>query len=518
MATNNAINVGVVAGGGNTYTFPAATDTLVGRTSTDTLTNKTIQGAAITGALTGTGAYVPVTLLNSGTSASSSTFWRGDGTWATPAGGGTVTNTGGSLTANAVVLGAGTNDTKVVAGITTDGTSVLNLGVNTTTIGKVKMFGNTSGDATIQPAAVAGTATVLTLPAVTGTLATLAGTETFTNKTLTSPVLTTPVINGVSTGTGVAIAATVSTLALRDSNGSLTAVAFNPGVSFVTSAAGTTTLTIASNQVQYVTGSTTQTIQLPVVSTLPLGTMYRVINNSTGNVTVQSSGGNSVFVLRVDASALFFSIATSGTDNTVWDYYLNTVTGSSGKTLTVSNTLTLSGTDGTVMTFPTTTATIARTDAAQTFTGVQTFSSAPVLSTSTITIGGNTNTFQSVADTVVYRATTDTLTNKNVTRRLVTVSAPGATPTTTVANVDIANFTALGAAITSMSTNLVNTGAVDGQLIEFRFTDNGTARAITWGASFGSTTVTLPTTTVISTMLRVLVEYNGSIWQCIAVA
>ena len=37
---------------------------------------------------------LPVTNLNSGTSASSSTFWRWDWTWATPAGGGNVSNSG----------------------------------------------------------------------------------------------------------------------------------------------------------------------------------------------------------------------------------------------------------------------------------------------------------------------------------------------------------------------------------------------------------------------------------------
>ena len=51
-----------------------------------------------------------------------------------------------------------------------------------------------------------------------------------------------------------------------------------------------------------------------------------------------------------------------------------TLTILNNKVFTVNHTLTLAGTDSTVMTFPTTSATIARTDAANTFTGTQVFS------------------------------------------------------------------------------------------------------------------------------------------------
>jgi len=56
----------------------------------------------------------------------------------------------------------------------------------------------------------------------------------------------------------------------------------------------------------------------------------------------------------------------------------STLTIADGKTLTASNSITLAGTDATTMTFPGTSATIARTDAANTFTGAQTIAGGTV--------------------------------------------------------------------------------------------------------------------------------------------
>jgi hypothetical protein len=99
-----------------------------------------------------------------------------------------------------------------------------------------------------------------------------------------------------------------------------TTTQFIDGYATTATAAGTTTLTVASAGQQYFTGTTTQTVVLPVTSTLVLGQTYRVVNNSTGAVTVQSSGANEVAVVSPGTAATFTVILTSGTSAASWDF------------------------------------------------------------------------------------------------------------------------------------------------------------------------------------------------------
>ncbi len=205
LTTPRAIN-GVNFDGSAAITVTAAAGTLSGATlaSGVTASSLTSTGALTSGSID-TGFVVKGVTMTLGSDANYDLYYRNSSgvltrlangstgqflaattsnapSWGTPSGSGTVTNTG-TLTANRVILGNGTSDVTTTAGITTDGTSVLNLGVNATTLGKMKLFGNTSGDATVQPAAVAGTATVVTLPNASSTLPIFGQQITFTGPT-----------------------------------------------------------------------------------------------------------------------------------------------------------------------------------------------------------------------------------------------------------------------------------------------------------------------------------------------
>jgi hypothetical protein len=86
------------------------------------------------------------------------------------------------------------------------------------------------------------------------------------------------------------------------------------------------------------------------------GTTGKLVQNSA--VTVADTTGN---ITGGTYNKVTITAPATGSTLTVAD----------GKTLTANNSLTLSGTDSTTITFPSTSATVARTDAGQTFTGDQ---------------------------------------------------------------------------------------------------------------------------------------------------
>jgi hypothetical protein len=92
------------------------------------------------------------------------------------------------------------------------------------------------------------------------------------------------------------------------------------GYTTTATAAGTTTLTSASTNQQFFTGSTTQTVVLPVTSTLALGLSYLIVNNSTGVVTVQSSGANTITLIPANASVRCTCILITGTTAASWSF------------------------------------------------------------------------------------------------------------------------------------------------------------------------------------------------------
>lgn len=138
------------------------------------------------------------------------------------------------------------------------------------------------------------------------------------------------------TGSGALVFGTAPTLSLPIIDN------FKLGYSTTATGATTTTLTNASNYQQYFTGSTTQTLVLPVTSTLVLGESYVVTNLSTGIVTVQSSGLNTILAMPGNTQAIFTVILVTGTGIASWnaEYVgFSSITGTGAAVLATSPTL-----------------------------------------------------------------------------------------------------------------------------------------------------------------------------------
>lgn len=90
------------------------------------------------------------------------------------------------------------------------------------------------------------------------------------------------------------------------------------GYASTATVAGTTTLTNASEKNQRFTGATTQTVVLPLASTMTLGRGFEIENASTGVITVNSSGGNLVGSIPAGMTAKVRCILASGTTAASW--------------------------------------------------------------------------------------------------------------------------------------------------------------------------------------------------------
>lgn len=186
---------------------------------------------------------------------------------------------------------------------------------------------------------------------------------------------------------------------------------------------------------------------------------------------------------------------------------------SSGKTATINNTLTFAGTDGTTLTFPATSATLARTDAGQTFIGTQTFSgrialgnayldSSTIYSAGSILWSGNGSASGGADGTYVYTSALSlTPIGTFGTATVITYDAPG---TLAQRNGTAAQTFNLGNTVTTVATagewwkldwqgtaNQFRMGAVAGS-------SSGTNRAASWdfGNKLASATaaITVPAT------------------------
>lgn len=183
----------------------------------------------------------------------------------------------------------------------------------------------------------------------------------------------TQTVNGLSYATGVnGLMGVLSQVTVNPANGKITTTSTVQATTFE----GTTSLALTSagtNSIQFFTNA--------------LGTAIGAAYNSGGwnfKVGTQSDPGVNNYTFDGNVYPFTDNTRTSGLSANRWSNVFSsafnnvtitkpatsaTLTIANGKTLTYNNSITITGTDATTMTFPTTSASIARTDAANTFTG-----------------------------------------------------------------------------------------------------------------------------------------------------
>ncbi len=295
-----------------------------------------VQGSPTAGVVAG-----KMQLMTANTSGTMTAFLTGDNAQAaTFANTVNATTFVGALTGNA--------STATTAGTITSTLPILSGGTGQTT--KAAAF-----DA-LQPMSALGD-TIYGGAAGTGTrlAGNITATRNFLRQTGTGAVSAAPAWDTITTGdVGATATPTASTIPLWDANVNFSANNIIEGWRTTATGAGTTTLTITDKFQQYFTGSSTQTVVLPTTSVVA-GGQYQVVNSSSGLVTVQSSGTNTIIILAANTSAIFTALKAAPTAAADWSasYMGATAASSGGLTTSGAFVITLTATGTTGVTLPT---------------------------------------------------------------------------------------------------------------------------------------------------------------------
>ena len=121
-------------------------------------------------------------------------------------------------------------------------------------------------------------------------------------------------------GTGVTSSSGINSVVLRDANSNITANNVLAGYAATVSTASTTVLTAASAYIQRLTGSTTQTFQLPDATTLPNGAAFIFDNDAGGLLTIVNNASATVDTVPSGGADFIYLISNSTTAGT-WTKY-----------------------------------------------------------------------------------------------------------------------------------------------------------------------------------------------------
>ena len=449
-----------------TLTLPTSTDTLVGRATTDTLTNKSISGSTNTLSNIGNSSLTNSSITVNGTSVSLGGSVSGLATNASPTFTGTVTlplttagyvttTSGGVISSVATIPNAGlTNST--ISGVS------LGSNLNALTIG-TGLSGtsyNGSGAVTIANTGVLS---------VNGSAGAVTGIATTASPTFTGTVTLPLTTSGYVTTSGSGVISSVATIP-------------NAGLTNSSTTIGTTAISLGSS-------STTLAGLTSVTST---GFTGALTGNVTGNADtatklatprningVAFDGSAAITITAANPNALTIGTGLSGTS----------YTGSGAVTIAIDSTVaTLTG----VQTLTNKTLSSAVATGGITHNGS---TSGTIVLQASAVAGSNTLTLPAATDTLVGKATTDTLTNK-------TLDTAGTGNVLKINGTQVSAVTGTGSVVLAASPTL--TGTVSAAAVT-------TTGDVTVG---GNLTVNGTTTTINSTTLntteQVLVISNAA--------